>query len=447
MRIIHVPYTYYPSAIGGAEVYVESLSNKLLEYGYRPIIVVPSNCYSRYSHKNKEIRKFRIDPDKSRYFDFTDHIAESHFEQIVKSTSPDLIHIHNSILRVANPILSTAKKYNVPVVFTLHVPNITCFKGSLLKWGNENCNGTININTCTACTLNKHSVPVSIARLVSTMPGFISGICDIFNLRGGIWTGLRMKQLVKKRKNTLLKFASDVDILITQNEWSHNLLLNNGIPEQKIKKVRVGIDQNRTNTTNNKTGTREKNTLRLVYMGRMDPNKGIDVLLKSLKLIPDADLTLDIYGIPSIRAREYEASIRNMAANDKRISFKQPVENKKVVRTIKNYDFLVVPSQYFETSPLVILEAFAAGLPVIGSDLPSIKERISDRFNGLLVIRNSVNDWAKTLKSVSENRYIASSLSKNVTPPKTIEELAMEMIKIYNKLISTQNTGSPTTSI
>jgi glycosyltransferase involved in cell wall biosynthesis len=99
-----------------------------------------------------------------------------------------------------------------------------------------------------------------------------------------------------------------------------------------------------------------------------------------------------------------------LAEKDPRISFKFPVPAEKVVEILAEYDLLAVPSQCLETGPLVVLEAFAAGIPVIGSNLGGIAELVKHEVNGLLVEPNSVKAWCQQLQRLCQDTDLRMQL-------------------------------------
>jgi glycosyltransferase involved in cell wall biosynthesis len=84
---------------------------------------------------------------------------------------------------------------------------------------------------------------------------------------------------------------------------------------------------------------------------------------------------------------------------------------------------------------MVVLEAFAAQIPVIGSNLGGIAELVTDGVNGLLVEASSANSWVKAIKNLSDNRYIVTQLRENIKCPATMEIVAKKMNVIYDNLI------------
>ena len=132
---------------------------------------------------------------------------------------------------------------------------------------------------------------------------------------------------------------------------------------------------------------------------------------------------------------EYEQRLRLLAAPDKRIEFHPPVPSTKITATLREYDLLAAPSQWLETGPLVVLEAFAAGTAVIGSRLGGIAELVRDGFDGILVDAANIRDWANALHRLSEDRDLVNHLRRNITPPRKTSTVAREMAALYEKLL------------
>lgn len=163
---------------------------------------------------------------------------------------------------------------------------------------------------------------------------------------------------------------------------------------------------------------------RLCFLGRVAPEKGIDVLLRALRLVK-IRVELDIYGIGS----DIGNGISDIG--NAKVRWLKPVKPEQVVETIRKYDALVVPSVWLETGPLVVLEAFAAGLPVIGSRLGGISEMVRNGENGLLFEPNDETQLALAIKKI-EN--IKSNLRNNISKPQTTGEVASQHLKLYKEI-------------
>jgi glycosyltransferase involved in cell wall biosynthesis len=97
-------------------------------------------------------------------------------------------------------------------------------------------------------------------------------------------------------------------------------------------------------------------------------------------------------------------------------------------------DLLVVPSLWLENSPLVIHEAFMAGVPVVGSRLGGTADLVCDGANGLLYEALSAEQLAAALRRVLEEPGLHRSLASAAPPVKTIEDDAREWIERYRRV-------------
>src|SRR4029078_9095541 len=98
---------------------------------------------------------------------------------------------------------------------------------------------------------------------------------------------------------------------------------------------------------------------------------------------------------------------------------------------------LAIPSQGMETGPLVLLESFAAGVPVIASNLGGIAERVRDRRDGWLVKCDDVGEWSAALERLANDRALVDSLRENIQEIRTMETVASEMARNYREVLST----------
>lgn len=433
MKILHLVYRYLPD-IGGIEVYVNGLVPKLKERGYDSIVTFPSTENNSYIYDDTRVEAIRVAPEikqSKKFYNDTDKIFENDLRRIIKYAEPNIIHIHNSNTSIVHMTKNIAKQYNIPLVMTTHGAAFICMTNHLLRWGTDVCDGIVDIKKCTACTLNRNGANRTLSEIFSNFPSMVGMVPDIFDLRGGIWTGLRMKQLVRKRKKYIFNIINGVEVIIVINRWMYDVYVRNGIPENKLRLVRLGINNH---YDMNQYGEGNNGKLKLVFMGRFVREKGAEILINALKELPESNLELDIYGV-SVSHKVPEKRVRELAGEDPRVNIMPEVNNNDVIRLLGNYDYLIVPSQTVEGGPLILLEAFAAGIPVIGSDLGAINEHVKHEYNGLLVRHDSVRQWSDTLGRVAGDRNLHEKLKKNVKPPRTMNEVANDMVKIYKELM------------
>jgi glycosyltransferase involved in cell wall biosynthesis len=119
---------------------------------------------------------------------------------------------------------------------------------------------------------------------------------------------------------------------------------------------------------------------------------------------------------------------------DARVRFRRPLEHSDVVSTLSRYDATLVPSQWLETGPLVVLESFGAGTPVIGSQLGGIEELVRNGWDGILVRHDDVSAWSDLFSRLVKSPSVLDELRANVAPPRTMDDVATDMAALYESL-------------
>ena len=176
--------------------------------------------------------------------------------------------------------------------------------------------------------------------------------------------------------------------------------------------------------------------LRLGYMGQIAEQKGIHTLIEGFRL---ADLgsgaRLDIWGDPA-RHRGYAESLRALTAGRSAIAWRGPFDHAAVGDVLSEIDVLVVPSVWYENWPLVIQEAFAAGTPVIATNIGGMAEAVTDGLNGLLFARNDPHDLARQLRRLVDDPSLVPRLTEGIPVVKAIDEELSELEAAYATAIA-----------
>lgn len=152
--------------------------------------------------------------------------------------------------------------------------------------------------------------------------------------------------------------------------------------------------------------------LRLVIACRQEKNKGTDIVIKSLPLIlkkfPDA--SLDVIGsgslLPTLKGLAEKLNL------DDKVVFHGKVENKNVVRIMKNADVFCYPTAASEGFPKVVLEALASGLPVVTTKVSVLPELIKNEC-GILLDEISPEALAEAVIKIAGNESFFEKLSEN----------------------------------
>lgn len=434
MKVMHVPFCFYPDPVGGTEIYVETLGNHLQNHNIEIVIVAPAQSNAKYNYGSLPVRRFAISSNLSlsNQYALDDTIAKASISKIIDDEKPDIIHLHALTSAASVHLVRAARDRKIPVVFTYHTPTVTCARGTLLQWGNEVCDGEMIPRLCAQCNLNQHGLAKPVSQFFGSIPIRIGKMIGDVGLSGDIWTTLRMQELVEARHHATQALFEEVHQIVVMTKWTQDVLIRNQVPAAKIRLVRHGVHEKPASNAN--SPYRQEDHLKLVYIGRLNPIKGIHILLKALEQITDLPLRLDIYGIVQPGDEQYLQTIEPLIHNDPRITLNAPVPHTKIMPLLKDYHALVLPSQSLETGPLVMLEALAAGIPVIGSNLGGINEWIQHNANGLLVEPSDVESWKNSLTRLIQEPGLWKQLCLGISPPPTMADVTKSMMEIYTAL-------------
>jgi glycosyltransferase involved in cell wall biosynthesis len=441
MKILQVPFHYYPDVVGGTEVYTASLTRELLRLGVEVEIAAPGAAEEQYVHDGVPVNRFAPRPeveDLSELYGIGDPVAAEQFRRILDRTQPDLVHLHAMSPAVSLLVVRELKRRDLPVVFTYHIPGITCPRGTLLRYSRSVCDGVWGLHKCSRCVLHSHGLVRPLSQILGSLPPAVGRATRSLGWQGRAATALRTTELQALRQRTLAAFLAEVDQIVAVAGWVRDLLVRNGVPDAKITICRHGRTQadGASSRPGQGTGQHEPGPLRLAFIGRLYPAKGLHVLVDALLQLPALPVKLDVYGVVQERnSKMYRAKLAKRAAGDSRIAFLPALPQEDIVARLAEYDALAVPSQVVETGPLVVYDAFAAGIPVVGARRGGIAELVEHEVNGLLVEAASPNAWGAALHRLADDTGLLERFRAGVKRPRTMAAVAVEMRELYGSVL------------
>src|SRR5262249_32824919 len=396
VKVLHVPFCFYPDPVGGTEVYVETLAREQQTRGLDVVIAAPGPATEGYVERGLSVRRFATSiphGDLVTLYGGGDENASQAFVDVVEREAPDVVHLHAFTSAVSARLAQAVKQRGVPLVFTYHTPAVTCQRGTLLRWGRDVCDGVIRVHTCSACALDGLGAGGPSSAVLASVAPAVGETLGRWGLAGGPWTALRMTSLVRRQRAGFRSFIQAVDRVVVLCRWVADVLVRNGVPRTKLFLSRHGLARPPVQTPREDVDS-EGWRLRIAFFGRLHPTKGADTLVRAIRSLPGAHLELDLFGIiQDAASRAYACSLRELAGDDARIRVLEQVSSTEVPSRLAAYDVVAVPSRWLETGPLVVLEAFAAGVPVLGSRLGGLLELVNDGVDGLLIDTDCVQAW------------------------------------------------------
>jgi glycosyltransferase involved in cell wall biosynthesis len=143
------------------------------------------------------------------------------------------------------------------------------------------------------------------------------------------------------------------------------------------------------------------------YFGQITPFKGVDTLLQAAEVIarsPElaARIAIRIHGNFVGQSEDFVARLTAAVERYSFLTYAGPYENALAGDLIGECDYVVVPSRWWENSPVVIQEAFAAGRPVVCSGIGGMAEKVADGFSGLHYRMGDADDLVRVLARAAD---------------------------------------------
>jgi glycosyltransferase involved in cell wall biosynthesis len=246
---------------------------------------------------------------------------------------------------------------------------------------------------------------------------------------------LSARALAAERLRDIAEMIANADRIVAVCQWLYDVLAANGVPANKLVLNRHGVRSDDLKAFRAFSGTRSghEGPVRLLFLGRWDPMKGIDVVVRAIRALPAETavrLTICALSMPDDKSG-YEASVRALIKGDPRISIKEPMPRTQLAAAFADHDAIVIPSIALETGPLVALEAQAAGLYIIGSRRGGIAELV-DESSGELIEVGNVAAWAEAITRLGARSQ--GALPRSPQPVRTMATVVGEMADLYRDL-------------
>jgi glycosyltransferase involved in cell wall biosynthesis len=235
----------------------------------------------------------------------------------------------------------------------------------------------------------------------------------------------------------ILKTAADLYLSITKQMKNELIML--GIPKNKITYLPNGV-----NTDLFSPQKRKEDDL-LLFVGRIAPNKGLHVLLKSLSYLKKS-IRLVIIG-PADWNLEYYQNMLNLIESENRkkkheIRYLGTLEQADIIKWHQKASIFILPS-FEEGLPVTTLEALSCGTPVIATPVGGIPEVVKNRENGLLVPQNDPFKLAETIQFLLENEDMRIRFGHEgrelVVKDFSLKVVVSKLSRIYEQMLNSFN--------
>lgn len=288
--------------------------------------------------------------------------SQGEVRRILQLTRPDVVHFHNTFMMLSPSVYYACKESGIPVVQTLHNYRLLCPSATMYRDG----------QVCEACagqTFAWPGVRYGCYRGSSAATAVTASMLT-FHRWIGTWTGA-------------------VDRYIALTEFARQKFIAGGLPAEKVVV--------KPNFLATDPGTGEHDGGYFLFVGRLSEEKGIHTLLDAWRAL-GAKVRLKIAGDGPLASEVAKA-----AAADPSIEWLGSRPTQDVMALMKGATALLCPSLWYEGFPMVIVEAFAVGLPVITSGIGGMAEVVADGQSGFHVSPGNPDELASKLEWALDN--------------------------------------------
>src|SRR5688572_3109772 len=211
MRVLHVPYGYFPDAVGGTEQYVASLIREQQKLGLSPCVAAPATAESQCVHEGADVVRYVVSGNLSLddLYGPGDPVAAAAFGRLLDRERPGLVHLHAYTSGVSLRMAQEIRERKIPTVFTYHSPSVSCARGTLMRWGRTPCSGVLDAEPCPPCTVASYGLPQPLAMAATPVARIASRLLSTG--RKEVATAVRMPELVDLRNRSALEFLGMAD--------------------------------------------------------------------------------------------------------------------------------------------------------------------------------------------------------------------------------------------
>jgi len=439
LRVAHCVGFYFPQNVGGSEVYVHDLTAALSRDAVESTIVAATNRgFERYDWEGTPVLRY-----PSHWAEVRENSSgESKFQELIREANPDVFHLHSWTAGAGLRHLTQVAELGIPCVATMHVPSALCLRGSMLLNGERPCDGRIDEKRCGQCWAMARGLPGPLAFGLAHLPRLSLTQSRLAKVARRTATMLSVRSLVRDQARDLKTMGALCERVIAPSQWVSAALEVNAFPAHKIVVSRQAVAQSLVEQGTRRRPRDPGAEIRIGFVGRLEHYKGVHTLLKAMARIPNnVPIRLLVAGsgtdVPYLRGLEAAAE------GDKRIEFLGEISHDRLAGFLEQIDVLAVPSIYMETGPLVVLEAHAFGIPVMGANIGGIAERIRDGVDGWLLPLDDSAAWAAVMRDLAMNRDKLARFAANARPGRTMTDVADDMASLYREVLNDRAQGVP----
>lgn len=439
-KILLALHQFFPRFYTGTETLTLEVAKELESRGYDVSIVCVEPLTPDFSGPDKPELSRTVYEGITVWRIFTGHDAglvkrlefESNdvrvvpfVEEILAKEKPDVVHAFH-LMHLTASFVETVKRTNIPLYFTTTDFWLLCPTFQLLKYDQSLCSKP-NPVLCFKCLLSLY---------VSGMPSPLKNIFWAFRFQ---WLAQFLSSTVRICQKTLQERINRnhhvlemMDGVFWSNEFIQDLFISNGYMPKHHKIIEFPVPK-KADSLFNLPLPQNSSTLKVAFIGTLNASKGPQVVIEAVtNLNRSIPVQLNIWGA-SMNKIFYE-DLRASAKDDNRIVFCGTFLQENFSEVLRDIDVLVIPSLWYENTPLTALSALAARRTLIVSDLGGLSSLIDNGVNGYLFPPGDAFALSQILQKLVNNKSELARIAERIIPPSRVSDYVDDMLLSYKSL-------------
>ncbi|HEX7088480.1 MAG TPA: glycosyltransferase [Vicinamibacterales bacterium] len=453
LRVLHAIHDYLPRHAAGSEIYAAGLAAALARRGLHSAVLCaefdparPHGALSWRTHAGVPVVEL-INNWRAADLAGTwrDQELERALDHALDALQPDVLHVH-SLLNLTLTLPARARRRGIPVVATLHDHTLVCPSGGQrVHRADHHVCRSLDLSRCARCFRESpFHERMRAARLAGSAGPLAARAAARLRRAVPFAATVASRALAHAPGTSVDAAAIEARLAAAREAWRHFDLVVSpsaalaaafrdlGFPADPVVISDYGFEPvPRVSRT-----PRAGGPLRVGYAGTIVWHKGVDVLIDAMRLLPPGTAELLVFGDPGVFP-DYTRDLRRRAAGLP-VRFMGGYGRGELGDVFARIDVLAVPSRWMENSPLVIHEAFMAGVPVIGTRMGGIPELVATGRGGLLVDPDSPADLAAAIRRLADEPELGPALAAAAPPVKSMDEDAADWETRYRAALASR---------
>lgn len=390
---------------GGAEISAYAVYQGLLALGHDAIFIaaVPENQAKRVELGSR--REYAISVDSADY-DYFYHIGSStvtdQLVDIIERNSVKTVNFHHFMNFGTNSLRAVAEMPDIHTVLTIHEFVAICHHhGQMITRPAQNLCEKSSTASCASC----------------------------FPENSG-------QQFAMRRRHFLTCFAA-LDGFVSPSRFLAQRFVEWGAPVERMRVVENGLAHVPPTAPPRRKRAGDEQWV-FGYFGQINPFKGLSTILDAADLIAEYEdlpetLKIRIHGNMVGQSQEFIDRFEASVAKHSFLTYAGAYDNSAVSRLMSDCDYIIIPSSWWENSPVVIQEAYAVGRPIICTGIGGMAEKVVDGVTGLHFSLRDHVDLVRVIE-IAATQQMNAKLRSGLPKVPDSTEMAQKYLEVFEGL-------------